>query len=95
MNKKLLQTALLGLFSLFTPFIAMAGLTNADVIKMVNAGLSSDIIVTTIKSTPDNKFDTGVDGLIALKEAKVPEEIIKGTLNIINHYPTAIWHTLG
>ena len=76
MNIKLLQTAFLGLFSLLTPFIAMAGLTNADVIKMVNAGLSSDIIVTTIRSSSGNTFDTGVDSLIALKTAKVPDAVI-------------------
>jgi len=54
----------------------MAGMTNADVIKMVKAGLSNDIIVTTIRTNSGNTFDKSVDGLIALKEAKVPDVII-------------------
>lgn len=51
-------------------------LTNQDVIKLVKSGLASDIIVTTINSAPGN-YDVSVDGLTALAQARVPNEIIK------------------
>jgi hypothetical protein len=50
-------------------------LTNADLVKMANAGLSAEIMVTVIKSSPSNTFDTSADGLIALKAAKVPDSV--------------------
>jgi hypothetical protein len=45
-------------------------LTNADVIKMAQAGLSEPAIVATIQSNPGN-YDISADGLIALKQAGV------------------------
>jgi len=87
MNKKLLQFALVGLCLISTPFLAMAGLTNADVIKMVKAGLSTDVIVTTIRSNSGNTFDKSVDGLIALKEAKVPDVIISAIVGGVDAVP--------
>ncbi len=57
-------------------------LTNQDVISMVQMGLSDEVINTKIRETgaadPGSlSFDTGVDGLRALKSAKVPDSIIK------------------
>ncbi len=49
--------------------------TNDSIIKMVKAGLSDDLIVTTINGTPGN-FDTSADGLIALKGAGVSDKIV-------------------
>lgn len=51
-------------------------LTNADVVKMVQAQLAPGIIRTTIESA-DCSFDVSPAGLIALKEAGVPDEIIQ------------------
>lgn len=70
-----------GLVTVFSSVAAMAGLTNADVIKMTNAGLSDEVIVATLQSMSDNKFDTSVDGLIALKNSKVGEAVIKAMVS--------------
>ena len=53
-----------------------ATLTNDDVVKMVRAQLASGIIVTTIESS-SAKFDVSPAGLIALKDAGVPENLIQ------------------
>jgi hypothetical protein len=57
-------------------------LTNQDVISMVEMGLSEDVIITKIRGTAAADpgalgFDTGIDGLKALKDAKVPDSVIK------------------
>ena len=51
-------------------------LTNDDIIKMVRAQLATSIIVTTIESA-SAKFDVSPAGLIALKEAGVPDTLIQ------------------
>jgi hypothetical protein len=54
--------------------------TNRDVVKMVKAGLSSELIIQTIKSgTPD--FDTSADGLILLKKEGVPDSVIRAMID--------------
>lgn len=47
-------------------------MTNADVIKMVKAGLSESTIITTIQ-TRKSKFDVSPDGLIALHNGGVTQ----------------------
>lgn len=61
-------------------------LTNQDVIEMAKLGLSDDVIITKIRqayeaSTDDVSFDTGVEGLKALKAANVSESVIKVMIN--------------
>jgi hypothetical protein len=51
-------------------------LTNEDVIKMVRAQLSTNIIIATIDSANFN-FDLSPTGLIGLKEAGVEDRIIE------------------
>jgi hypothetical protein len=51
-------------------------LTNDDVIKMVRAQLATGIIVTTIDSS-SAKFDVSPAGLIALKDAGVPDSLVQ------------------
>ena len=51
-------------------------LTNADVVRLVRAGLSEQLIVTKINAA-ETAFDTSTDALVALAEAKVPEGVIK------------------
>jgi len=53
-----------------------ATLTNADIIKMVKAQLSPAVITATIDSSNLN-FDLSPDGLIALKQAAVPDALIQ------------------
>lgn len=60
-------------------------LTNADIIAMIQAGMSADVIVAKVENmgaaNPGSlKFDTSVDGLKALKEANVPDAVIKAVI---------------
>jgi hypothetical protein len=55
--------------------LGQSTLNNDTVIKMAKAGLSDDIIVSTIKSQPSS-FTTGADALIALKGAGVSDKVI-------------------
>lgn len=64
------------LFLFFCPIlIAQQALNNEAVIKMVKAGLSEDVIVSTVNSSPGS-YDTTADGLIALKGAGVTDKIV-------------------
>ncbi|HEV2491717.1 MAG TPA: hypothetical protein VG204_01450 [Terriglobia bacterium] len=61
-------------------------LTNQDVISMVQLGLSDDVIVAKIRAASAAgagalSFDTSVDGLKALKAAKVSDAILKVMIN--------------
>lgn len=51
-------------------------LTNANVIGMVNAGVPPDVIVTTIKGA-GCAFQMDTDNLMALKQAHVPEAVVR------------------
>jgi hypothetical protein len=52
-----------------------AGLTNADIVQMQKAGLSEEVILSKIATSPTN-FDTGTQDLIQLKDAGVKNNII-------------------
>jgi hypothetical protein len=54
---------------------APAALTNQDVVKLVQAKLGDDLIVSKIK-TSKTRFNTSVDGLIALRQAGVSDRVI-------------------
>ena len=59
-------------------------LTNQDVIDMVTLGLSDDVIIAKIRSVngaDELRFDTSVNGLKALKAAKVSDAVIKVMIN--------------
>lgn len=56
-------------------------MSNKDVIDMVSLGLAEDTIIEKIRTAPEPKFDTSVDALRALKDAKVPDSIIKQMIN--------------
>jgi len=57
-----------------------APMTNAEVIKLVKGGLSNGLIVKTIKSRP-NQFDLSADGLLALKNNGVSDEVIESMMS--------------
>jgi hypothetical protein len=57
------------------PLAAQQTLDNASVIKLTKSGLSEDLIVQTINASA-GKYDTGTDGLIALKTAGVTDKEI-------------------
>ena len=54
---------------------AQAPMTNDSIKKMVKAGLSDDIVISTIKSQPA-KYSTAPDDLISLKAAGVSDRVI-------------------
>lgn len=56
-------------------------LTNDDVIKMVKAELGEELVLLKVQTTPAD-FDLSIDGLILLKEASVPESVIKAMYGV-------------
>lgn len=52
-------------------------LTNQSIIKMVKVGLATDLIIGKINEAGSVQFDLSTDGLIALKEANVPDDVIR------------------
>ena len=72
MRKSFLALTLLVCSSLLA---AQQALNNDSVIKLVKAGLSDDLIVSTINASPGS-YDTSADGLIALKTAGVSDKIL-------------------
>jgi hypothetical protein len=60
---------------------AQAALTNADVVRMVKAGLAPTVVAQAIQSAPATAFDTSPDGLIALKAAGVPDTVLTSMLS--------------
>jgi hypothetical protein len=70
------KTFFAALMLAFCPLIAaQQALNNDSVIKLVKAGLSDDLIITTINASPGT-FDTSANGLIALKRAKVSDKVV-------------------
>src|ERR1017187_8310526 len=55
--------------------VAQQALNNDSVIKLVKAGLSEDLIVTTISGATGN-YDISADGIIALKTAGVSDKVV-------------------
>jgi hypothetical protein len=54
---------------------ARSALTNQDVIDLVNAGFSSDIVLAKIRSSACN-FDTSLAAMKSLKNANVPDSVV-------------------
>jgi hypothetical protein len=64
------------LFVALCPLLmAQQGLNNDAVVKLVNAGLSDDLIVSTISSQA-GIYDTSTDAIIALKKAGVSDKVV-------------------
>ena len=51
-------------------------LTNEDVLELIEAGLSSDLIVTIIE-TSRSEFDTDLTTILELKKAEVPDKVLQ------------------
>src|SRR5579863_8199120 len=56
-------------------------MSNQDVIDMVALGLSDDVVIDKIHSASTAEFDTSIDGLKALKAAKVSDAVIRAMIN--------------
>lgn len=70
-TRKCLQA--LAFLALSLPLCAQLSLRNIDVIKMVNAGLGEDLIITTVNAAP-GYYDTSVDGLHNLRSEGVTDK---------------------
>ena len=55
--------------------IAQETMSNDSVVKLLKAGLSEDLIVTTVNSSP-GKYDTSTNALIALKKAGASDKVV-------------------
>ena len=72
MRKNILMVVFLAICPLA---FAQQALNNDAIIKLVKAGLSDDLIVTTINAQPGN-YDTSTDGLIALKTGGASDKVV-------------------
>lgn len=72
-----MRKSFLATFFLIFCFAAAAqqAMNNEAVIKLVKAGLSDDLIVTTVNASPGT-YDISADGLIALKSAGVSDKVV-------------------
>ncbi len=74
------QLVILSLFALCTMLVfAQQAMNNEGVTKLIKAGMSDDIIVSSINSSPGN-YDTSADALIALKTAGASDKVIAAIL---------------
>lgn len=62
-----------------TAAAAEAPLTNADIVKLVKAGVSADTIVAKIQAS-ETAFATDTDSLVALANEKVPNGVIQAMI---------------
>ncbi len=74
------KLALLLCFSFCLAASAQQPLTNDGIIQMKKAGLSDDLILTTIRANPA-KFDVSPAGIIALKSAGLDDKVVEAIVN--------------
>ena len=72
---KLISKIILLLF-LCLPMFAQDILDNHGIISLLGSRMSQDIVITKISSSKC-KFDLSVDGLLELKDGRVPDKIVK------------------
>jgi hypothetical protein len=66
---------------------AQQALNNDAIIKLVKAGMSDDLIITTINAQPGN-FDVSTDGLIALKTGGASDKVVSAIVLKASAAPT-------
>lgn len=76
MRKNIVVLVFLAFCSLL---VAQQALDNASVAKLVKAGLSDDLIISTINASPGT-YDTSTDGVIALKSAGASDKVVTAIL---------------
>jgi hypothetical protein len=72
-------TVLLVLYTTLTFSQTTEVITNQTIIQLQKAGLGKDVLKSKIQSSTCN-FDLSTDGLISLKKAEVPDDIISAML---------------
>jgi hypothetical protein len=58
---------------------AQQAMNNDSVIKLIKAGMSDDVVISTVNSTAGT-YDTSADGLIALKTAGVSDKVLAAVI---------------
>ena len=86
------QLTIIGLFLLAMLSIPLvsgedAALTNEDIVRLSQAGLGAEVILTKIKASA-TRFDTSVEQLLALKDAGVEDDVIAAMVNAGAAAPT-------
>jgi hypothetical protein len=66
--------------------LAAQAVTNYDVVEMTRAGLSEDLIVSTIQSR-GSRLDLSPNGLIALKQAGVSDRVVLAAQSRVAYAP--------
>ncbi len=74
-----MATVLMTMAMLAGPGQSERTLTNEDVLELIEAGLSPDLIVTMIE-TSRSEFDTDVTTILELKEAEVPDQVLQAMM---------------
>ena len=78
------QFTIIGIFLLTVSVSLVSGddaaLTNEDIVRLSQAGLGAEVIITKIKASA-TKFDTSVEQLLALKDAGVEDDVIAAMVN--------------
>lgn len=75
MRKSFTAFVFLAFLAFCTVLAAQQTLNNDYVIKLVKAGLSDDLIVSTINASP-GAYDISANGLIALKQAGASDKVV-------------------
>jgi hypothetical protein len=83
---------------------ADAPLTNADIVKMVKAGIPESVILRKVQMS-ESTFATTPDALIELKRQHVPDDVMAAMLDSEaamrmppgdpNAAPPAVWHSVN
>lgn len=68
--------------------LLLSTLGNADIVKLVKAGLSAETIEAKIAAS-ETKFDTSTDALVALAESGVPDRVIRAMIGAKPAAPVA------
>ena len=84
MRKNILAAVFLAICPLA---FAQQALNNDAIIKLVKAGMSDDLIITTINAQPGN-FDVSTDGLIALKTGGASDKVVSAIVLKASAAPT-------
>ncbi len=64
--------------------VSLSAMTNGDVIKMLQAGISEDTVQLAVRNDSEDNYNVEPDGLIELKEADVPEAVIQEIIRKAN-----------
>ena len=74
--------------------VAEEVLRNQDVLKMVSAGLSDEIIIAKVREAPEVDFQLSIDDLVALRKAHVSDRVVGAMLERVKRVPKNPAHSV-